>query len=156
MPTSKALELAKRELKRADHSIAVSLKYTRTVDVIKSIIERLINTIGYSFDTLLNKAKTEKKITEVPELPRLKIEYIKKVYCGDEVIENFIRFYNMLRKISKASFEREQEYRRHVTMKAHLDDGSTIEITIDIITDYYNRVKELLGYAEQIVTGEVE
>ena len=37
------LDKAKSELKRADHLIFVSLKYTRTVDVIRSIIERLIN-----------------------------------------------------------------------------------------------------------------
>ena len=31
---------SKQEINRADHLIYVSLKYTRTVDVIKSIIER--------------------------------------------------------------------------------------------------------------------
>lgn len=149
-----ALELAKRELKRADHSIAVSLKYTRTVDVIKSIIERLINTINYSFEALLRKAKHEKKISEVPKLPRLVIEYIKKLYSGDEMIENFVKFYTFLRKINAARFESEQEYRRHVTMRAHLDDGTIVEITIDIITDYFDRVKELLGYVEKILKGE--
>ncbi len=40
-----SLDLAKEEIKRADHLMYVSLKYTRTVDILKSIIERLINAI---------------------------------------------------------------------------------------------------------------
>ena len=37
-------EQAKGELRRADHLMYVSLKYTRTVDVIKSLIMRMLNT----------------------------------------------------------------------------------------------------------------
>ena len=36
-----SLRNALSELKRAEHSLFVSLKYTRTVDVIKHIVERL-------------------------------------------------------------------------------------------------------------------
>ena len=36
------LENAKEELKRIDHLIYVTLKYTRTVDVLLSVVERMI------------------------------------------------------------------------------------------------------------------
>ena len=75
-----SLMQAKQELKRADHSIAVSLKYTRTVDVIKSIIKRLINTITHILDALLEKAKEDGKIKEMPKIPGLKAEHVKKIY----------------------------------------------------------------------------
>jgi hypothetical protein len=52
-----SLSEAFEELKRADHLIYVSLKYTRTVDVIKSIIERLINAYDDAIITLLDKSK---------------------------------------------------------------------------------------------------
>ena len=39
-----------QELKRVDHLFWVSLKYTRTVDVIKHVIERLINCIGFGLE----------------------------------------------------------------------------------------------------------
>ena len=42
-----ALYDAEKELKRVDHLIYVSLKYTRTVDVFKNIIKRLISTIDF-------------------------------------------------------------------------------------------------------------
>lgn len=144
MHPQEALQLAHQELKRADHSIAVSLKYTRTVDVIKSIIERLISTIAFGMDALL--AKSQKKTEEIPELPRLKIEATKKLYPEDKTIQDFIQFYILLRKVDKAKFTRAQEYRRHVTMTAKLEDETELEVTIDIITDYYDRTKEFLQY----------
>ena len=38
------LEEAFEELKRVDHLIYVSLKYTRTTDVLKNVIDRMITT----------------------------------------------------------------------------------------------------------------
>ena len=43
---------AVQELKRVDHLFWVSLKYTRTVDVIKHVIDRLISCIGFGFEAL--------------------------------------------------------------------------------------------------------
>lgn len=148
-----ALERAQQELKRADHLIYVSLKYTRTVDVLKSILDRLVNAIDAGLDALLIKARQDKRISEVPRLPRLKIEQVKKAYADNEKLLNYLEFYSLLRKIGKASFSRAQEYRRHVTMTAILDDKK-IEITIDIISDYFHKIKEFLALAESIVEGE--
>ncbi len=153
---SEVLQLAKQELNRADHSIAVSLKYTRTVDVIKSIVERLINTISFCLDELLEHAKAQKKISELPTLPRLKVEQIKKLYASDRTIIDFCDFYLLLRRIDKAKFSRAQEYRRHVTMTAFLDDGSSVEVTIDIISDYFERTKEFLNYVFRLIHGPSE
>ncbi len=139
------------ELKRADHSIAVSLKYTRTVDVIKSIVDRLINTIGFAFDAVLEKAKEEGQIKTIPKLPRQKTELLRDTYPDDETLQSYIDFYFILRKITKAKFEKRQEFRRHVTMTAKLDKGESVELTIDIITDYFNRVKELLDYVSRMI-----
>src|SRR3990172_235996 len=153
---NESLQSAMQELKRADHSIAVSLKYTRTVDVIKSIIERLINTIGFALDASLNHAKAQKKIADIPAIPRLKVEQIKKVYADDRMIVDFCDFYLLLRRIDKAKFGRAQEYRRHVTMTAHLDGGESVEVTIDIISDYFERTKEFLNYTSRLIHGVTE
>jgi hypothetical protein len=151
-----SMQNAMQELKRADHSIAVSLKYTRTVDVIKSIIERLINTISFALDALLRHAKAQKKIAEVPALPRVKVEEIKRLYASDRTIIDFCDFFLLLRRVDKAKFTRAQEYRRHVTMTAQLDDGESVEITIDIISDYFERTKEFLNYVAQLMHGSSE
>ncbi len=151
--TREALERALQEVKRADHLTYVSLKYTRTVDVLKSIIERLIATIDAGFDALLHTAKAEGKIPAVPTLPRLKVEALKKIYAEHEQLKSYIDFYLLLRKLDKARFERAQEYRRHVTMKAAVDEQH-IEITIDIINDYFHKTKEFLSLIEQLIEEE--
>lgn len=151
--TREALERAQQELKRADHLIYVSLKYTRTVDVLKSIIERLISTMDNGLDALLCSAKTDGKIPAVPTLPRLKIEALKKAYTDQEQLKPYLQFYLLLRKLDKASFKRAQEYRRHVTMKAALDEHD-VEITIDIISDYFHKTKEFLTVVEQFIEEE--
>lgn len=153
MMVSEALVLANEELKRADHSIAVSLKYTRTVDVIKSIVERLIGSIGFSIEALLIHAKEQGKIEEVNALPRLRVDQVLKLYPDDKIIDDFCKFYLTLRKIDKAEFGRAQEYRRHVTMTAKMD-GEKAEITIDIISDYFDRTKEFLQYVSGLIKRE--
>ena len=59
---------------------------------------------------------------------------------------DFCDFYLLLRRIHKAKFEKAQEYRRHVTMTAELDGGQKIDITIDIISEYFEKTKEFYLY----------
>lgn len=154
MSVDEALQLAAQELKRADHSIAVSLKYTRTVDVIKSIIERLINTINLCLDALLLHAKEKGLVDDVPSIPRLKAEQARQVFADDPFVVDACDFFLLLRRIDKAEFRRAQEYRRHVTMTAHLDSGEDVEVTIDIISDYFERSKEFFNFVSRLVHGE--
>jgi len=150
------LDFAGEEIKRADHLIYVSLKYTRTVDVLKSIIERLMNAFDYGFSALLQHAKDTKKISTVPELQRIKIDVLRKVYSDDAHLMNFIGLYLLLKRINKADFDCSQEYRRHVTMTAHMDDSTVIEITIDIISDYFKQTKEFLHHVQNIIKDKEE
>ncbi len=139
-------EDARQEIKRAEHLIYVSLKYTRTVDVIKNIIERLINAYKYIIDDMLTHFKDRIK-TPVPQTPPQKCELLKQTLKPDET--NFIEsleFYTLLRKLSRADFKRINEFRRHVTMIAEVD-GKEKHIDIDTITEYYHYVK---NFAEQM------
>jgi len=141
---------AKQELSRADHLFHVTLKYTRTVDVLKSVIERLINAFNFAMDALLYHAQLKGRITDVPKIPLVKAEEIKKIYTDDKNICDFQNFFMLLRKINKATFERDKEYRRHVTMTAKIDEKE-VEITIDIIGDYFRKTKEFISCIEDIV-----
>ncbi len=147
---NESLDKANKELKRADHLMFVSLKYTRTVDVIKSVVERLITAMDSGMDSLILYAKEKGKLNEVPRLPSQKVESVIKLYSEDENIRNFMEFYSLLRKIDKAQFERSQEYRRHVTMTATVDNKQ-IEVTIDIINDYFKKTKEFINLVQKIV-----
>lgn len=154
-----ALNNAQKELGRADHLFHVTLKYTRTVDVLKSLIQRLINAIDFGIEALLLSCKEKKLITEIPELPRLRLEILKKEFSDDPEIQKYLNFFMLLRKIEKAKFDKAMEYRRHVTMTAHIDEKDEkqqAEITIDIIGDYFRKAKEFINYVEEVIKPKTE
>jgi hypothetical protein len=146
------LEDAFEELKRVDHLIYVSLKYTRTVDIIKSIIERLINSYDFAIMGLLMMLKDKNVIQDVPKSPGLRASMIRDHYKDEPIILDFIQFYHLLRDISRAEYRRSSEYRRHVKMTALVDSG-TVEIDIDIINEYYRKTRIFIDMTNQIVAS---
>lgn len=147
-----ALDKAKEELKRVDHLIYVSLKYTRTCDVFKSIIERMINAIDFMIEAMLKKAKDEKKVDSIPQQP-----IAKCLLCADKTshpeLKEMCEFYLLLKKIDKTEFCRSKEFRRHVTMTVVLD-GKNVEVNIDNITEYYKKIRSYYEKIRKIVYGE--
>src|SRR3989338_2952178 len=135
------LEEAREELKRADHIIYVSLKYTRTVDVIKNLVERLINCLDFVIGRLLDHAVEQKLIAERLDNPGLKVSLLRKAY--GERFSELGALYLHLRKISRAEYKKSSEYRRHVTMTATIDEG-TFMIDIDKSKELYMKVKQFV------------
>ena len=147
------LEEAREELKRADHIIYVSLKYTRTVDVIKNLIERLISCLDFIIDRLLDHAVETKLIPERPLNGGLKCNALRKAY-GEKFAEA-ISLYLHLRKVSRAEYKKSSEYRRHVTMTATTDEG-VFMFDIDKSKELYLKVKQFVEDAEKFMGGEEE
>jgi len=143
---------ATEELKRADHLIYVSLKYTRTVDVIKNIIERFISSYDCLILALLTKLKDEGKIEGIPDSPLEKASLTKEKY-GDEIINENIALYQLYRKIVKADCRSAQEFRRHVTMTCIFKDGSEMNVDIDKIYEFYKKAKEFFEHIKKLSGG---
>lgn len=143
---------ATEELKRVDHQIYVSLKYTRTVDVLLNILVRMIDAYDHMLDGLLILAKEKKGLIDMPTSPIKKAETIKKIYTDTKIHEN-LDLYFLLKKIVKTAPQRANEYRRHVTLITFIDGKEEI-INIDIITKYYHFQKEFLQYLEQMIRSE--
>ena len=150
-----ALDNAIIELKRVDHLFYVSLKYTRTADMMKHVIERIINSFSYGIESLLKHAMENKKIASLPENPALRCKLLLET-TQDPDIKNFIGFYLRLRKINRADFTKREEFRRHVTMTVAIDNGEIVEVNIDILKEYYERTKDFVSYVRRIVHGEEE
>ncbi|MBR9693203.1 hypothetical protein GOV07_04740 [Candidatus Woesearchaeota archaeon] len=147
-----SLHSAVEELKRVDHQIYVSLKYTRTVDVIQNILNRMVDGYSYLIDALLKHAAKEKKVPdEIPGSAIEKADLLKETYPDDTVIQDNIELYLLLRKLLRAkNVEREQEYRRHVTMKTIIEGREEI-VNIDIITNYYLFQRDFLSYIQTLL-----
>jgi hypothetical protein len=146
------LEDAYEELKRADHLLYVSLKYTRTVDIIKSIVERLINLFDFSLEALLSMLKEHNLISSIPKSPGLRANIVFDYYKNEEVMQEFFQFYQLLRAISRAEFQRSSEFRRHVKMTAMLDTGN-VEVDIDKISEYYQKSRVFITLVRKIITA---
>jgi hypothetical protein len=147
-----SLDKAMSELRRADHLIYVSLKYIRTVDVIRSVINRLMAGLDFGVIALLELAKHKKKIEEYPKNIALRCALVKKLYKDEKIIKH-IDFYLKLRRIMRADYKKSSEYRRHVTMTALTDEG-LINIDIDKIEELYKKSQDFLELVRKKIEGE--
>ena len=148
---SEYLEEAREGLKRVDHIIYVSLKYTRTVDIIRNALNRMVSAFDYIIEGILDHNREKKKIPRIPPVQKDKIETLAELYKDDLELKRFITFYTFLREIIKAPYNRRDEYRRHVTMIAELKN-QTAEVDIDVLEDNYDvMAKKFLDYAEILI-----
>src|SRR3990167_6797928 len=143
-----------QELKRVDHLFWVSLKYTRTVDVIKHVIDRLINCIGFGLESLLKYAKEKKLVTSIPTNQGLRCDLLKRTFPDNAELIEYINFYLKLRKLSKAEYSKREEFRRHVTMIATIDKGEIVEVSIDSLKEDYEKTKIFIRLVKKVINEE--
>ena len=119
----------------ADHLLYVSLKYTKTCDVIINLLLRWRIMIDMAMDSLVEKAKKQKKWKPVPDAPRAKLIQLKKLYVHDEVVTKTLSLYELFRDIESLEKVRENEFRKGVTLKV-VHNGKMIAINIDTLKEY--------------------
>ncbi|MBD3259378.1 hypothetical protein GF371_01980 [Candidatus Woesearchaeota archaeon] len=138
----KPYQKALKEMVRADHLIYVSLKYSRTVDVIQSVISRLVDAFTSAMKGALEHSYKGEDLKSALHGPKTMTEYLLKAF--PETKEH-IDFYNFLRKLNKAPvLERLNEFRRHVTMVTQVDDKK-MDIKIETVEDYYRKVNNFIN-----------
>lgn len=136
---------AQEELKRADHLIYITLKYTKTCDVLKSIIQRLINALNFATLQALSVAKKKKKIKEIPVSPNLRCRTLKTIFPAPET-DKLIKFYFFLKKIDKSAFTEYSEYRKHL---AFITEPDKIKIDIETITKFFKKTKDFVNHLKE-------
>lgn len=144
---------AHEELKRLEHIIYVSLKYTRTVDVIINALNRLINVYDVIIEAFLLKAQEEKLIAALPKSPALRATRLGELYPEDAELQKYLTFYAFLKNVLKTPYRKREEYRRHVTLVVELDK-STAELDIDNLTDCEKFVHNFFHYARGKILGQ--
>src|SRR3989344_3465510 len=145
---------AREELKRADHLIYVSLKYTRTVDVIESVIVRLMSAQQMTIDALLEWLEKKKKLKKIDlsKPYKIKIELIREKMKKDETVIKLLDFYEYLIKIMKADHIKKEEFRKNVRLIAHDKNGNVIEeVGIEVLKEYYKKVCDQIDTIEKMM-----
>lgn len=134
----------------ADHLLYVSLKYTKTCDVIINLILRWRMMIERSIDEILKHAKKKKKISSVPSNPTKKIEEIRNLFKKDKNFITVIEMYEMFRKIEELRKERIGEFRKNVTLRVFYK-GEEININLDMLKEYADRLEKFISTTKQFL-----
>lgn len=118
-----------KEMKAAQHLLYVSMKYTKTCDVILNLIHRWQQMVEISIDHLMLKAKKKKLIKEIPNAPKPKIDLALEVFKKEQIVVDTINLYSFFRRIGTFQQHREHEFRKNVALRVLTEEK---EIVIDI------------------------
>ncbi|MBI4983176.1 hypothetical protein HZC32_00840 [Candidatus Woesearchaeota archaeon] len=146
---------AREELKRLEHIIYVSLKYTRTTDVIINALTRLLSVFDLIIEAYLEDAKGKGLISALPKSPAFRGTKLSGLYSEDKELQHYLYFYSFLRTLLKLPHQKREEYRRHVTVIVDLDK-CTAGVDIDCLTNYEKVVHDFLLYAYWQIEGKKE
>ncbi|MEK6825947.1 MAG: hypothetical protein AABY00_04125 [Nanoarchaeota archaeon] len=129
------MELIIKEKISADHLLYVSLKYTKTCDVIINLLLRWKMMIELCMDSLVEKAKKQKKWKPIPDAPRAKLVQLKVVYANNRDISEALKLYELFRDIEQLEKIRENEFRKGVNLKVTYK-GQIININLEKLKEY--------------------
>jgi hypothetical protein len=146
---------AMNELKRLEHIIYVSLKYTRTTDVITNALKRLLEIFDLVIEAFLEKAKEENLIASLPKSPALRATRLGEIHSEDKILNDYLHFYQFLKNVLKSPYGKRQEFRRHVTLIVEFEN-STAEANIDNLSNCERYVQGFFNYASKIIEGPQE
>lgn len=138
---------AREELKRADHLLYVTLKYTKNIDVIKNTIRRLINACDYTIIDIMEYLREKKKIKEIPLVPIERAEEIRK-YLKKTDFMDFIDFYLFLKKVDRAEYTKKEEFKKNVRLVVMNENEESYEINIEKLYEFFEKTKEFVRYVE--------
>ena len=128
----------------ADHLLYVSLKYTKTCDVIINLLLRWYIMIGFGIENLIEKAKKEKKWKKVSDAPRARLVQLAKIYEDEPVIKRTLELYELFRDIEKLDKVRENEFRKGVNLRV-VYKGETININLDKLKEYHEILEKFIS-----------
>ncbi len=104
-----------KEKTSADHLLYVSLKYTKTCDVILNLLARWKSLIDVSFDAILEKKIEDGKIAAMPTNPKQRIEFIKKYFSRNAIVQDVVPLYIFFKRVPDLNKTRSGEFRKMLT-----------------------------------------
>lgn len=134
----------------ADHLLYVSLKYTKTCDVIVNLLLRWKEMIDVSVNAILRHAKNKKKIPSIPLNPVGRMESIKKLMKKDKNFLETLELYEMFKRIRELRVERIGEFRKNVTLKVYYA-GREISINLDKLKEYSDKIDNFVKSTKQFL-----
>ncbi len=141
------VDTPQEELKRADHLVYVSLKYTRTCDIMKNAIKRMIAAYELSMIEYLDSLRKNRKIQDVPGSAKERA-LMSKTLLGNPG-KKYLILYNLLKRIDKAEYTVSEEFRKNVTLKTKTT--KPIAVKVEDLYGYLEKTKEFVSYIHGLI-----
>ena len=145
------LEKILKEKISADHLLYVSMKYTKTCDVMINLLKRWKIMMDYAFDAILEKAKKNKKIKKIPDAPKLKLDLMKETFKDQPEIMNALNEYQMFKLIDVLKKTKESEFRKGVCLRVIYKMQETA-INLDKLKEYADIMENFMNYTKEYLT----
>ena len=141
-----------KEKTSADHLMYVSLKYTKTCDVILNLLARWKSLIEISFDAILKKAHEDGSIPAMPSTPKERIEFIKKYFAKDEAVQKVVPLYIFFKRMPDLKKVRSGEFRKNVNLKVVVTPTKNVNINMEKLGEYYDVVESFMVRIKEILS----
>src|SRR3989344_1325993 len=139
------VETPEEELKRADHLVFVSLKYTRTCDIMKNAIKRMIAADELVMGEFLENMRKNKELENVPRTIKERVIMVKNILGSSG--KKYLALYNLLKKIDKAEYTATEEFRKNVTLRTKT--STPIDVKVENLYNYLDITKEFAAFMRQ-------
>lgn len=134
------------ELKRVDHLIFVTLKYTRTVDIIRNVLERLVSALDYQITDVLEYFKEKGKLDKLPTVLLVRCRKMEELFPKNKEVKDIIDFYYKLRQIVNSDYKKKEEYRKNVALVT-----PKAEVDIDKLKLFAEKTKNYIYYLKELI-----
>lgn len=141
-----------KEKTSADHLMYVSLKYTKTCDVILNLIARWKSLMEISFDAILQKGCDDGSIECMHSTPKQRIEFMKKYFAQDEAIQKVIPLYIFFKRIPDLKKVRSGEFRKNVNLKVAVTPTKDVDINMEMLGQYYDTIEAFMERVKVILS----
>jgi hypothetical protein len=132
---------AQKEIRRIDHLLFVTLKYTRTVDIIRSIIEKCILALNHQTEDIYSHLIETKKLKDMPKVPLVRVKKLEEIYSKDKIVKDIVDYYVMLKKLINSDYRAKEEYRKNVTLVT-----PTYEVNIEKLKEFAVTTRDYVNY----------
>jgi len=150
---SEKLEEIIKEKISADHLLYVSLKYTKTCDVMINLLKRWKIMIDHAIDGLLETAKKKKKIKKVPTAPKVKVDIIKEIFKKDSEVMDAIAIYEMFKLIEILKKGKESEFRKGVCLRV-MYKGEEVRVDLEKLKEYSEILEKFINYTKLYLSSK--
>ena len=135
-----------KEMKAAQHLLYVSMKYTKTCDVMLNLMYRWQLMVDEAMLSILQKAKKKKLIKEIPAAPIQKANAVKEMFKKEKTVQDSIALYLFFRKIKSCTLSKEHEFRKNVALRVTSAEAETL-IDIEKLKEWQLLLENFIKFA---------